>query len=114
MMDHTILQTGCVLPPSCTSGAWRKSPYSLKNAITRQNRDFPLAKLARYLRCAALVFLVDLNAVPAAFYHIETALRIDFDSDRPPEQLLNTGRLMTRGIRCWEFERRFKVSLLAF
>ena len=36
------------------SGAWRKSPYSSENAFTRQNRDFPLAKLARQLRCAAL------------------------------------------------------------
>jgi len=37
------------------SGAWRKSSYSSENAFTRHNKDFPLAKLARQLRCAALV-----------------------------------------------------------
>src|SRR5437016_3554309 len=61
----------------------------------------------------ALVFLVDLDAVPAALHHVEAVLRVQFHGHRTPEQLLDTGRLITRRLCGWEFERRFQVSLLA-
>src|SRR4030095_5956239 len=51
----------------------------------------------------ALVFFVDLDAVPAALHHVEAVLSVQFHGHRPPEQLLNTGRLITRHIRWWEF-----------
>src|SRR5712691_2305248 len=62
----------------------------------------------------ALVFLVDLDAVPAALHHIEAVLSVQFHGNRTPEQLLNTGRLITRRLRWREFQRRFQVSLLTF
>src|SRR5262244_2716880 len=51
----------------------------------------------------ALVFLVDLDAMPAALHHVEAVLSVQFYGHRTPEQLLNAGRLITRHIRWWEF-----------
>src|SRR5215813_9989374 len=44
----------------------------------------------------ALVLLVDLDTVPAALHHVEAVLSVQFHGYRPPEQLLNTGRRITR------------------
>src|SRR5215510_526508 len=51
----------------------------------------------------ALVFLVDLDAVPAALHHVEAVLSVQFHGHRTPEQLLDTGRLITRRVCWWEF-----------
>src|SRR5262245_22174731 len=50
----------------------------------------------------ALIFLVDLDAVPTTLHHVEAVLGVQFHSNWPPEQLLNTGRLITRCVRWWE------------
>src|SRR2546428_2876061 len=54
----------------------------------------------------ALVFLVDLDAVPAALHHIEAVPLVPFHGPRTPEQLLHTGRLITRRIGWWGVYKR--------
>src|SRR5215467_5362927 len=66
----------------------------------------PLASaLCRWQRArTTLVFLVDLDAMPAALHHVEAVLSIQFHSHWTPETLLNTGCLITRRICWWEFK----------
>ena len=77
------------------TGAWRKSPYSLENAITRSNRDFPLAKLARQLRCRSPTA----SGWRPSAEQFEATVRSSIGRARP-DCPVETARLKSRGVIC--------------
>ena len=56
-----------------------------------------------------LIFLVDLDAVPAALHNIEPTLVIHLHGDRPPEEFFNTRRLFAALVFRGEFQMRFQI-----
>jgi hypothetical protein len=65
-------------------------------------RTLILGPLLRERAWTVLVFLVDLDAMPAALHHVESVLSVQFHGHWTPKQLLDTGRLITRCIDGWE------------